>query len=103
MIKMKVLPDNLDELKFNFLELSDTQSIDVSVQELKLIVRKCINNSAEVFAEKFAESLIGDDGSDRVPFDKLQKLVDVYNYYIASVFDVDGNPSNDVINPITGH
>ena len=69
MIKKKFHPESLDELKFAFLERCDTQTVDVSVDELKQLVKRSANGGTDEFAEKFAECL--DDGSERVSFDKL--------------------------------
>ena len=72
MIKKKVVPASLDELKFSFLELADTETVDVSVDELRSLVKKYVDSAAEAFAEKFVECLGGgDDGADRVSYDKL--------------------------------
>ena len=71
MIKNKVLAASLDDLKFGFLELAVADTVDVSAVELRQIVKKYVNNSAESFEDRFTEVFCGEEGTNRVSFDQL--------------------------------
>ena len=69
MIRKKVLPVSLDDLKYGFLELAATDTVDVSAAELRQLVKHHVNNAAESFEDRIVETLCGEDGTERASFD----------------------------------
>ena len=68
MIKKKIDPALLDELKYGFLELAATDTVEVSSSELRFLVKKHMN-TVESLEDRFIECFGAEDDESRVSFD----------------------------------